>query len=77
MKGVLKKSVCWGKNVVQSFLGCHCSLHAAGLTYFSMLALIPVLCCILVLASVVHVDKIGQEKKNDSIEAVITNPQQE
>ena len=76
MKGVLKKSVCWGKNVVQSFLGCHCSLHAAGLTYFSMLALIPVLCCILVLAKVVHVDKIARDQINERIDAMITSVEQ-
>ena len=76
MKGVLKKSVCWGKNVVQSFLGCHCSLHAAGLTYFSMLALIPVLCCILVLAKVVHVDKIARDQINERIDTMITSVEQ-
>ena len=76
MNSVLKKSVCWGKSVVQSFLDCHCSLHAAGLTYFSMLALIPVLCCILVLAKAVHVDQIARDQINARIDSMITSVEQ-
>ena len=69
----MKKIIAWGKCVVKGFLDNHCSLHAAGLTYFSMLALIPVLCCILVLAKVVHVDHYAQEQLNAQIDALITN----
>ena len=69
----MKKTIEWGKRVVKGFLENHCSLHAAGLTYFSMLALIPVLCCILVLAKVVHVDHYAQEQLNAQIDAFITN----
>ena len=76
MKSFLKKIVNWGKNVVFSFLECHCSLHAAGLTYFSMLALIPVLCCILVLAKAVHVDQIARDQINARIDAMITSVEQ-
>ena len=68
----MKKIFCWGKSVVDSFLGCHCSLHAAGLTYFSMLALVPVLCCILVLAKAVHVDEFARNQINAQIDALIT-----
>ena len=68
----MKNIFCWGKSVVDSFLGCHCSLHAAGLTYFSMLALVPVLCCILVLAKAVHVDEFARNQINAQIDALIT-----
>ena len=68
----MKKIFRWGKSVVDSFLGCHCSLHAAGLTYFSMLALVPVLCCILVLAKAVHVDEFARNQINAQIDALIT-----
>ena len=73
MKSFLLRIVNWGRDVVSSFLDCHCSLHAAGLTYFSMLAMIPVLCCILVIAKVVHVDQIAREQINEQIDAMITN----
>ena len=68
----MKKIFRWGKSVVDSFLGCHCSLHAAGLTYFSMLALVPVLCCILVLAKAVRVDEFARNQINAQIDALIT-----
>lgn len=77
MKKILEwKIVCWGQSVVKDFLGCHCSLHAAGLTYFSMLAMIPVLCCILVLAKVAHVDHIARDQINARIDAMITEVEQ-
>ena len=73
MKEFFKRILGWGKCVVQGFLDNHCSLHAAGLTYFSMLALIPVLCCIVVFAKVAHVDHYAREQLNEQIDAFITN----
>ena len=67
----MKKFVDWCKAVVKGFLDNHCSLHAAGLTYFSMLALVPVLCCIIVLAKVAHVDQYAREQINGRIDAMI------
>ena len=72
----MKKVFFWGKSVVSSFLDCHCSLHAAGLTYFSMLALMPVLCCILVLAKAAHVDHYAREQINGKIDALIASVEQ-
>ena len=73
MKKILEwRIVRWGQSVVKDFLGCHCSLYAAGLTYFSMLAMIPVLCCILVLAKAAHVDHIARNEINARIDAMIT-----
>jgi len=51
-------------------------LHAAGLTYFSMLAMIPVLCCVLVLAKAAHVDRFAKERINEQIDMVISNVEQ-
>ncbi len=76
MKRFLMRIVSWGKDVATSFLDCHCSLHAAGLTYFSMLALIPVLCCILVLAKAVHVDQMAREQINSRIDSMISQIEQ-
>ena len=73
MKVFFKRVYAWGKAVVKSFLDHHCSLHAAGLTYFSMLALIPVLCCVLVAAKTANVDKFARDKINEQIDSVITD----
>lgn len=73
MKRFFKAVLDWGKCVVKGFLDNHCSLHAAGLTYFSMLALIPVLCCIVVFAKMAHVDHYAQERLNVEIDGWITS----
>ena len=77
MKRILEwRVVRWGRLVVEGFLDNHCSLHAAGLTYFSMLAMIPVLCCVLVLAKVAHVDRFARDQINAQIDAMITSVEQ-
>ena len=70
---MMKKVVGWGRLTVKSFLDSHCSLHAAGLTYYTMLSLIPVLCFILVGAKVAHVDKFARDQILGQIDAFITN----
>ena len=74
MKRILKwRIVQWGQAVARAFLDNHCSLHAAGLTYFSMLAMIPILCCILVLAKMAHVDSFARTQIDKHIDAMITS----
>ena len=73
MKQFFKRILDWGRCVVRGFLDNHCSLHAAGLTYFSMLALIPVLCCIIVFAKMAHVDHYARGQLNAQIDSLITN----
>ena len=73
MKQFFKAILDWGKCVVKGFLDNHCSLHAAGLTYFSMLALIPVLCCIIVFAKMAHVDHYARKQLNAQIDGWITS----
>ena len=73
MKQFFRRILGWGNCVVRGFLDNHCSLHAAGLTYFSMLALIPVLCCIIVFAKMARVDHYAQEQLNAQIDSWITS----
>ena len=72
MKGV-RPLWLWAKAVVSGFLDHQCSMYAAGLTYYAMLALIPMLCCILVLAKACHVDDFARRQINAKIDAMITN----
>ena len=57
--------------VVRRFLDCNCTMHAAGLTYFSLLAVVPVLCCILVAAKACRVDAYARGQINAKIDALI------
>lgn len=57
--------------VVRRFLACNCTMHAAGLTYFSLLAVVPVLCCILVAAKACRVDEYARGQLNARIDALI------
>ena len=50
MKPAVKRVVDWGRCVVLGFLRHNCPIHAAGLTYFAILGVVPVLCCMLVTA---------------------------
>ena len=69
----MKKFLRFWKNVVGGFLGHNCSMHAAGLTYFALLAIIPVLCCILVAAKAAGVDHYAKTQINARIDAMIAN----
>ena len=59
------------KAVVVGFLDHNCSMHAAGLTYFALLAVVPVLCCILVAAKACGVDRYARTEINLQIEEMI------
>ena len=63
----------WGRTVWTRFSKGNGSMYAAGLTYVSMLALIPLLCCVLVIAKAVHLDRCAREQINRQIDAMITN----
>ena len=56
-----------------TFLRCNCSMHAAGLTYFAMLALVPALCCVLVAAKAFGVDRLARDQINTRIDAMIVS----
>lgn len=68
-----KKIVFWIKTVVGGFNSSHCSMHAAGLTYFSMLALVPLLCVLLSVAKFCGADDFARQKINEQIDVMISN----
>jgi len=72
-KGRFRKFFAWGKGVVLSYFDNNCAMHAAGLTYFALLATIPVMCCVLVAAKMCHVDHYARQQINVRIDAMITN----
>jgi len=72
----VKKVIAWVKAVVKGFVESHASLHAAGLTYFSMLSLIPILCFILVGAKVAKVDRYARDQINAQIDGMISRVEQ-
>ena len=57
----------------REFLEGRCSLHAAGLTYYSLLAFIPVLCLLLTLAKTLGADDYARNFINGQIDAFISN----
>ena len=67
------KIVFWIKTVVGGFNSSHCSMHAAGLTYFSMLALVPLLCVLLSVAKFCGADDFARQKINEQIDVMISN----
>ncbi len=68
-----QKTIKWIKTVIGDFNESHCSMHAAGLTYFSMLALVPLLCVLLSVAKFCNADGFAREKINQQIDAMISN----
>lgn len=61
------------RKTLRAFLDHNCGLHAAGLTYYTLLSLIPILCCVLVLAKACGVDSYAREQLNGRLDAMITN----
>ncbi len=76
MAGFKEKAKCacgWGRTVVKGFLGNNCAMHAAGLTYFSMLALVPSLCLLLFAAKMCGIDDYARRAINTHIDRMIEN----
>ena len=57
---------------VKGFLDARCGLHAAGLTYFSLLSFVPILCLSLLLAKACGVGDIARTEINRHLDAYIT-----
>ena len=57
---------------VRNFLDSRCGLHAAGLTYFSLLSFVPILCLSLLLAKACGVGDIARTEINRHLDAYIT-----
>ena len=73
MKPTVRRAIDWGRCVILGFLRNNCPIHAAGLTYFAILGVVPVLCCMLVTAKVCGVDHYARAKINEHIDAMISN----
>ena len=57
---------------LKSFSDHRCGLHAAGLTYFTILGFVPVLCMLMVTAKACGVGNFARGKINEQIDAFIT-----
>ena len=57
---------------IKGFLDARCGLHAAGLTYFSLLAFVPVLCLSLLLAKACGIGDVARTQINRHLDAYIT-----
>lgn len=68
----MKTAYEWVKMVVGGFLSNHCSMHAAGLTYFSMLAIVPILCVLLLAAKACNADHLVRPHIDREIDSLIT-----
>ena len=66
-----KKTVLFVKEVMASFKRSRCGLHAAGLTYFTLLTTVPVLCLLLLLAKTCGVGDFARNQINQRIDAMI------
>ena len=69
----MKKFIDWGWAVVCRFLDNHCTMHAAGLTYYSLLAIVPILCVLLLAAKTLGADDFVKTQINGQIDAMIVN----
>lgn len=69
----MKRFVRWCKVTVTGFLDNHGSMHAAGLTYFSMLALVPILCILLLAAKTFGAQDYVKTQINGQIDVMISN----
>lgn len=72
----MKEKVLKMKSLVMRFLDNECSTHAAGLTYFSLLAVVPILCCMLVVARACKVDEYARNQINERIDTLIASIEQ-
>lgn len=57
---------------VKGFFDSRCGLHAAGLTYFSLLSFVPILCLSLLLAKICGVGDVARVEINRHLDAYIT-----
>lgn len=59
---MFKKSFMFIRGVVGRFLDNRCTIHAAGLTYYAILSLVPILCVILIAAKTFGAQDFAKEK---------------
>ena len=59
---MIRKSFKFVFGVVGRFLDNRCTIHAAGLTYYAILSLVPILCVILIAAKTFGAQEFAKEK---------------
>lgn len=69
----MRKVLRWLKLTCAGFAGSRCPLRAAALTYFSILAMVPLMCVVLVCAKAVGVDDFARRSVNGYLDALIVN----
>lgn len=57
---------------VGGFIKHKCGVYAAGLTYFAILAFVPMLCLLMIFAKTCGADALAREKINEHLDAAIT-----
>ncbi len=72
MKKKLVGAYEWIKGSCKIFFKSNCSIHAASLTYYSMLAVVPALCILLMLAKAAGFDEYAREKIHIQCEKMIS-----
>ena len=77
MKKNIKRVYEWGKSVIKIFFKSNCAMHAAGLTYYSMLSIVPIVCIILIGAKVVGVDDFARAKIHEQFELFVSGLEKE
>ena len=73
MPGFVRGFFNWIRRLLKAFLDGDCPMHAAGLTYYVLLSVVPILCCILVAAKTCHIDSFARDQINGKIDALIVN----
>ena len=73
MKKRISGVCCVAASAVKGYFANRSSMHAAGLTYFSLLSIVPVLCVLLLAAKILHVDDYVRARMNERIELAIAN----
>ncbi len=62
MKQNFKRAYELVKSTLKFFFKCNCAIHAAGLTYYSMLSIVPVLCLLLIASKILGMHDFAREK---------------
>lgn len=73
MKKIAKSIYEWGKSATKIFFRCNCSMHAAGLTYYSMLSIVPIVCIVLIGAKMIGVDEFAKSRIHDQFEIFVSS----
>ena len=73
MKRFFRKTFDCVREVVRAFAANHCAMHAAGLTYYALLAIVPILCVLLLTAKTLGADDVLRAELNRRIDAMIAS----